>query len=523
MNIPKKHIAAVLAAGMLASVFSGCEGPGEKAAGESNLKLTWWTINHQTAYISSYNEVAAFRQMQEKTGVEIQFIHPAAGQEAEQFNVMISSGEYPDTIDWQWENEYPGGMNKAVNDGVIIKLDEYMQYAPHYGKLLEQRADFRNSVKTTDGAILTFNQVKDDVGINSYFGPCIRKDWLDKLGLAVPQTIDDWHNVLKAFKTMDPNGDGKTDEIPLLDSQENGLQYLSTAWGTLKGMFFEKEGRMVYGSIQPEYKEFLQTMHEWYEEGLIDAEFASSSRTNVDARILGDTAGAFVGYMGSQMGSYLAQRPDMNLVGAPWPKGPAGISYIGMPEMLKTVTPGFGSAISTANKHVKETMALLDYNYSEEGIIAQNWGIEGVTFEKNGEQFQFLDSVLHDESGKNPIEVMSPYTLTTWGGYGKIMNGAAYTALMQTYDQQKEASKIWTQGDTSLLLPAFPLTAEESLRISNIMTEARLYENEMYVKMIMGIEPISGFDEYVKRMQAIGIGEAEKLYETAYARYKAQN
>jgi len=227
--------------------------------------------------------------------------------------------------------------------------------------------------------------------------------------------------------------------------------------------------------------------------------------------------------MGSQMGSYLAQRPEMNLVGAPWPKGPAGISYIGMPEMLKTATPGFGSAISTANSHIKETMELLDYNYSGEGIIAQNWGIEGVTFEKNGEQLQFLDSVLHDENGKNPIEAMSPYTLTTWGGYGKIMNGAAYTALMQTYDQQKEASKIWTQGDTSLLLPAFPLTAEESLRISNIMTEARLYENEMYVKMIMGIEPISRFDEYVERMQAIGIGEAEKLYETAYARYKAQN
>ena len=460
--------------------------------------------------------------MQEKNGIEIKFIHPAAGQEAEQFKVMISSKDYPDIIDWQWETEYPGGMNKAVNDGVIIKLDDYMQYAPHYGKLLEQRADFRNSVKTTDGAILTFNELKDDIGINSYLGPCIRKDWLDRLGLEVPQTIDDWYTVLKAFKTMDPNGNGRADEIPLVDSQEESLQYLSAAWGAFKGRFYEKDGHMVYGSIQPEYKDFLQTMHDWYAEGLIDSELASCSRTNIDAKMLGDTAGAFVGYMGSQMGNYLAQRPEMNLVGAPWPTGPAGISYIGMPEMLKTTIPGYGSAISTANQHVKETMALLDYNYSEEGIIAQNWGVEGVTFERNGEQLQFLDSVLHDGSGKNPIEAMSPYTLTTWGGYGKVMNGAAYKALMQTYDQQKEASKIWTQGDTSLLLPAFPLTAEESLRISNIMTEARLYENEMYVKMIMGIEPISEFEEYVARMEAIGTSEAAKLYEIAYTRYRTQ-
>ncbi|MCI9626770.1 MAG: extracellular solute-binding protein [Clostridia bacterium] len=522
MRKPKKSIVAALAAGLLAGALCGCSGVSENVAGEENLKLSWWTINHQPAYISNYNEVAAFRQMQEKTGVEIAFLHPAAGQETEQFNVMISSKDYPDIIDWQWETEYPGGMNKAVSDGVIIKLDDYMQYAPNYEKLLEQQPEFRNSVKTTDGAILTFNQLKDDVGINSYFGPCIRKDWLDKLDLAVPQTIDDWYNVLKAFKTMDPNGNGNIDEIPLLDSREGGLQYLSVAWGTLKGMFFEKDGKMVYGSVQPEYKDFLQTMHDWYAEGLIDAEFASSSRTNIDAKMLGGTAGAFVGYMGSQMGNYLAQQPEMNLVGAPWPKGASGISYIGMPEMLKTAIPGYGSAISTANSHVKETMALLDYNYSEEGIIAQNWGVEGVTFERKGAQFQFLDSVLHDKGGKNPIEAMSPYTLTTWGGYGKVMNGAAYTALMQTYDQQKEASKIWTQGDTSLLLPAFPFTAEESLHISNIMTEARLYENEMYIKMIMGIEPISGFEEYVARMEAIGVNEAARLYEIAYSRYKAQ-
>lgn len=518
----RKRILAAIAACMLAAALGGCNSPVEKAAGEERLKLTWWTVNYQSAYLSSYNEVAAFAQMQEQTGIEIQFIHPVTGQASEQFNVMISSKDFPDIIDWQWEKEYPGGMNKAVSDGVIIKLDNYMQYAPNYQKILEERQDIKNSVKTTDGAIITFNEIKDDLEINSYLGPGIRKDWLDKLGLEVPQTIDAWYTVLKAFQTMDPNGNGKADEIPLTAAQDESLQYLSATWGALKGRFYEKDGRMVYGSIQPEYREFLQTMHDWYEEGLIDPEFASSSRTNIDAKILGDTAGAFVGYMGSQMGTYLAQRPDMNLVGAPWPKGPDGISYVGMPEMLKTVVPGFGSAISTANRHVEETMKLLDYNYSEEGMIAQNWGVEGVTYERSGDGFQFLDSVLHDPNGKSPIEAMSPYTLTTWGGYGKIMNGAAYKALMQTYDQQKEAAKIWTQGDTSLLLPSFPMTAEESLRMSSIMTEATLYENEMYVKMIMGIEPISGFDEYVARMETIGIHEVEELYETAYARYKAQ-
>lgn len=515
--------AAVAAVVFMAAALSGCGGPVETAQGQERIELTWWTINHQAGLLSSYQEVEAFQTMQERSGIQIQFIHPAEGQATSQFNVMISSGDYPDIIDWNWDTEYPGGVNKAASDGVIIELNDYMPYAPNYSALLEQNPEMKKNVQTTDGAIMTFNSIKDDIKINSYFGPCIRKDWLDRLGLAVPQTIDEWHNVLQAFRSGDPNGNGKADEIPLTDDQERRLQYLSAAFGCLKGTFYEKQpGQMVYGSIQPEYKEFLQTMHDWYQEGLLDPEFASSSRTNTDAKVLDGTAGAFVGYSGSQIGNYLTENPESNIVGAPWPKGPAGISYIGAPQMLKTVQPGYGSAISTANRHIKETMAFLDWNYSEEGILRQNWGVEGETYQKTDQGYQFTDFVLHNPEGKSPIDVMSRYALTTTGGFGKIMNGDAYVNVMQTFEQQKEASRLWTQGDTSLLMPPYPLTAEESLRISAIMTEAQLYENEMYTKMIMGIEPISKFEEYVARMKEIGVEEAAALHGAAWARYQAQ-
>ena len=83
----------------------------------------------------------------------------------------------------------------------------------------------------------------------------IRQDWLDKLGLAVPTTVDELHDVLLAFKNNDPNGNGKADEIPLFDrsaTSENEMGEYLALWDSSTG-FYPRDGKMTFEPITENY------------------------------------------------------------------------------------------------------------------------------------------------------------------------------------------------------------------------------------------------------------------------------
>ena len=111
-------------------------------------------------------------------------------------------------------------------------------------------------------------------------GPIVRKDFLDKVGLPVPVTIDDWYTTLKAFKEKDPNGNGKADDIPLtlflyttgqFDIFKGASAFIG-AWNTTYN-FYQENGTVKYGPLDSQFKDFLATMAKWYKEGLIDPDF----------------------------------------------------------------------------------------------------------------------------------------------------------------------------------------------------------------------------------------------------------
>ena len=64
--------------------------------------------------------------------------------------------------------------------------------------------------------------------------PMIRKDWLDALQLETPKTLDEFHNVLKAFKEKDPNGNGQADEIPYA-ANPSALAYIYNIFNETQG------------------------------------------------------------------------------------------------------------------------------------------------------------------------------------------------------------------------------------------------------------------------------------------------
>ena len=133
-----KIIALILSLAMLTAVFSGCGKKVEKV--QTGSSFTYWVRLDGTSSqtLKSYSEMMLYQEIEKRTGTKVEFIHPSAGSTGtEAFQILMSSGDYPDMIEYSWK-KYTGGPQQAINDGVIIALNDYMKdYAPNYYDWME--------------------------------------------------------------------------------------------------------------------------------------------------------------------------------------------------------------------------------------------------------------------------------------------------------------------------------------------------------------------------------------------------
>lgn len=222
----KKRFASVTAAALLLSSFVvGCSpakpdsttsdksAPTSSASNQASQattypiatdqKLSYWAIiqGNIVGVKSSLDEVPFFQDWQKKTGVPLKYTTAPNNGSDQQFNVMLASGDLPDMIEYNWTNGYPGGPEKAIKDGYILKLNDLIdKHAPNLKKYLKEHPDVDKMVKTDNGSYYIFPFIRGDSYLQVFHGPIVRKDWLDELGFPVPTTIDEWYTTLKAFK-----------------------------------------------------------------------------------------------------------------------------------------------------------------------------------------------------------------------------------------------------------------------------------------------------------------------------------
>ncbi|MDR6884641.1 ABC transporter substrate-binding protein [Bacillus sp. 3255] len=504
---------------------------GSEAQPPKLTKLTYWVPNHTAAssQMKTYAEMGMYKELEKVTGVKVEFQHPPieASQAQEQFNLMIASGGLPDVIEASWGAtsgaviRYPGGPEKAILDKKIIKLNELIdRYAPNLKKLLADHPDWKKQISTDEGSIYAFPFLRGDDKVRVFFGPSIRQDWLDKLGLKMPETIDEWYNVLKAFKEKDPNGNGKADEIPIyLDKNlfATDAPFLG-AWG-INYSFYQDGGKVKYGPIQPAYKEFLATMNKWYKEGLLDKDFAAPNDKLFDNKMTTNLLGATASFNGGGIGKYAGlmkdKDPKFDLEAAPYPVLKAGDKAIwGQKDFAYN---GVGAAITTANKNPIETVKWLDYAYGEKGDLLFNYGVEGASYKMENGKATFLPEILNPPAGTSIQQAIAKYNRATWSAPFVLSDNfqMQYLAL----PQQKKALEVWSKPTAERKIPLVSPTQDESSKFASIVTDIQTYQDEMLLKFIMGVEPLDQFDQYVKKIQSMGIDEAIKIQQGALERF----
>ena len=383
--------------------------------------LTYWLqLNpNVSANFTNLGETELGKAWQEQTGVTVEFQHPASGQEKEQFNLIVADGSLPDIMEWQWVKQYPGGPEKAIKDGVIIPLNDiFDQYCPNIKKYLAENPEVDKMIKTDDGNYFAFPFIRGEDKLCYTVGGFIRQDWLDELGLEVPTTVDEWHEVLTAFKEK------KGAEAPLCFDWTNFKDSNPIAFafkvGTANGTQFilDDEGKVAFAPAQEGYKEYLMTLNQWYEEGLIDRDIATLNGDQVTAKMTSDKAGASVGWAASRMQLFMTSaqqtNPEYTLVATPTPTTEKGAT----PEYgyVENQFPDVAAAITSSCKNVELAAKFLDYGYSEAGHNLFNFGIEGVSYEMKDGKAEYTDVVTNNPDGWPLAQSLAKYIRANYNG-----------------------------------------------------------------------------------------------------------
>ena len=173
---------------------------------------------------------------QEMTNIGLKNILPKNVTDWQQaLGMLVAADKEPDIIHLYTQT----AINQYTINGTLRPLDGLIEeYAPNIKRFFEENPDLREVTQWKDGNIYFLPCYTDGEFSNGWF---IRKDWLDKLGLKEPETVEEYYQVLKAFKTQDPNGNGIADEIPYFN-RKAGVDYTESVtcllqlWNTNQGI-----------------------------------------------------------------------------------------------------------------------------------------------------------------------------------------------------------------------------------------------------------------------------------------------
>ncbi len=483
----------------------------------------WMGVNPNVLKITEDigNDCVLWNELATRTGVNLEFTVVNPDTESEKFNLMVASNDLSDIIS-NATTLYTNGGEAAVADEILIDHLPYLteELTPQICKLMEEYPDAVPEALTESGWLAGMPQLSMQTETTQTFGPMIRKDWLDELGLDVPETYDELHDVLAAFKEK------KGADAPLLLNYaatgiNNGMVegygiFGLVADAAMSEPYYQVDDTVMYGPIQPEFKEYLTMIHDWYQEGLIWQDFMSytdfqNPPTDV---ILADRAGVFYAEV-----TYIATLEDASntegfeLVAIPdFVRNPGDTIPFKEERAYAASTPW---SISTQCECPELLMQWCNYMYTDEGALLCNYGIEGESFEYDENHVPvFTDLVLNNPDMSTTVALFM-YCLDRGPFYrDETREQSGYTQA------QKDASGIWQSNMTvGRGIGSTALNTEESSEVNQFYGDIKTYIEQSVLEFIIGNRDLAEFDEYVSHIEGMGIDKVTACYQDAYQRY----
>lgn len=551
----KKFFAGVLAAAMLLVGTAGCSGGAESSSNDSSGTESQTTetrdINgltlpicdekqeisvlmvYDSQIVEDLNDVAGVQAMEEATNVHVNWMTYTQAEMPEKFQQLLATGEYFDIMFPGGVEAYPGGYEQGIEDGVLVDMDEYIrEYMPNFLGLLESNSEAMKQATYDDGkihAVRVIHATEEGVGHpGAIMGPAYRADILEEMGEDVPQTVEDLHELL--IKCRDR---GMAAPMTL---QGDGGTTLSLAWGVntdFSTNFWQYDydtEKVCYAPFAEGWDDWLDTMRDWYAEGLIDKNFTvGSPLLSGDFSNFENDQTLFIDYwfyhlMGNELykQGYVSNE-NINvqaLAGIVMNEGEDPIKCAGDACVQQEIF-----VTTQAENKIDIISKWLDYQYTQEGVDYRYYGIEGesYTIDENG-NYVYTDKILNDPNGLSISDALGHYAIRTYCGLQQhaAEDSVTIAAAGDSAVSQIESVEIWASPEVTIHVPnGVTLSQEESELVNTYSTDLTTLLEERMTKYILGTDTTS-HEEFREKLKENHIEEVTQCYQDACDRYNAR-
>ncbi len=526
----KRRISVYLIIGMMLLLLASCV---MQTQPEPVKEIT--LCAPQNAFIEDFETNDYKLWLEQKTGLKIK-MNWLPEKEAEELvrTALLTGQNLPDAYVgfdsysiFSYEN-----LQELGQQGVIFPLDAMIeQYGENTKAVWEELAEYdvKEQMTSADGHIYfmpgfsysTITRYRQIMWIN--------KGWLDALDLPVPTTTEEFADTLRAFKTLDPNGNGENDEIPFAGTQDymgkQGYDYLfnSFIYNNEKNAWLLLENGMLdFAPIRPQWREALIYINALYEEGLFSplSFMQNDSQMKQMATDANDILGAFT----SPGITYTVQQNSPELlsryVGIAPLKGPDGVQ-------LATVSiplPKANGIILSAGKYPEEVFKLFDLMLSEEACLMGRYGKRGVDWDFADEgavsiygtpaTIKIINQLWNTSQNKH-LKQIGPYISRP-----KYSGGVTWDDTLTDGEYMNaQAAMLYTPYEPEEFVGTIIYSPEAKRSIQNIRTQIERYTEQSIEDFVTGKRDIHNddtWDRYVVKFEELGLDAFLRVSQTAY-------
>ena len=536
-RIVKKALALSLCAVMAASAFAGCgNAPAGSTGGESNSSGESSAASSETdssekvqltAIINTGNPMtrepdtmASFQKLEEELNIDITWEVVRTGWEDKK-SLLLASNDMPDMF---FGNRTLLFSDITANQASFMDLTSYIENSVNIKNMFAETPALKSLVQTENGIFCL--PAKMPLRPQSQHVMFINKTWLDKVGKAIPTTTEEFRDVLKAFKTGDPNGNSQQDEIPWC---ANDGGFFSGLWPVMGAFGVNPEdqqgtnlmvenGKLTYAPTMDGFKECVKYLNSLFAEGLIDSEAFIQDGSQFNAKMFTNPAVVGAGNSWS-IASGVGEANKDDFVVLPPLKGPEGKQgWSSQPLGLSLIQTSW--ALSKSCKNPDAAFRFVDAMYEPETSVQFYFGSYGETLEKTDDgKIKVLDPedpsvTFNDKVWEVGFGDMGPYYVTK-EVEDKIIPNSWVTDRLD----QDAPYLDYMEEET---YPPMVYSVEDSNEMSVLKTDIDTLVKQKFAEWITGEADIDAeWDGYKESLDSMGLPRLMEIYNKYWEQYKA--
>lgn len=484
-----------------------------------------------------WNDTIQFQEYESRLGIKLDAKVYDQEQWTTKLPLMIAADELPDLL----LNAKIGQSDLVEwgDDGYLLDFSQYLDLMPNLQHILEEYPEYKAAITTDTGAIYGFSALNTWNAATLTTNVWLQESWLENLGLEKPTTLDEFYNVLKAFKEQDANGNGDPDdEIPMGMGVNMYEAMYPVLWAY--GIYAKEDtyhrqvdenGNVVLMDTTENYKEFLKFMNQLYTEGLINQDAFVITFAEMKQK----ASEGLVGINGHWAGITNADEWCLATGFTTEEYNPEQVAVIG-----SRVGTEYKIAANADVENPEELAKFIDYLFTNEGALSSVNGYEGISFDyldvagygvaDHSNYWEGYDSAEAYRAQKAiAADALNVYATNTGTIYDLLANTATEDLMSEEVysacglNAVREVA-VRTEGlNVMTVYSGVTFTDEELEERGTLYTDINTYLASMFAQFVTGeVDIDEGWDNYLAELDKMGLERLMEIEQAAYDRYIAK-